>query len=132
MRWLWSVAGFSLMGVGIVGVSTPGMPGTVFLIMALYCFFKAGDERMRAKLLNNKQFGPTLRDWEEHKAISIKIKWIACLSIIFSCGFSCYIIPPVWVKVLVASLGLIGIAYILTRKTREHIPAPIAETPKAA
>lgn len=117
MRFLWLAGGYLLTGTGLVGYWLPGVPGTVFLIMALFCFYRGGDERMRAWLLNNKLFGATLRDWEENKAISLRIKWIASTCIAVSCGASSWMIPSIWAKVVIIILGLGGIAYTVTRNT---------------
>ncbi|MEZ5162273.1 MAG: YbaN family protein [Fimbriimonadaceae bacterium] len=132
MRALWLAGGYLLTGTGLVGYWLPGVPGTVFLIMALFCFYKGGDERMRAWLLNNRLFGATLRDWEENKAISLRIKWVACTCIAVSCGLSCIVIPPIWVKAVVAILGLAGIAYIVTRNTAVVKPVVVSKKTPAA
>lgn len=121
MRWAWNVLGLTCVGLGTTGLFVPGMPATVFFVIALYAFTKGANEKWRHKLLNHRVVGKTLRHWEEHRSISRRIKWVSCISILVSCGFSAFVIPPVAVKVLVVALGLAGIAYILTRKTTEDL-----------
>lgn len=123
MRWAWNLFGLTCVGLGTTGLFVPGMPATVFFIIALFAFTKGANEKWRNKLLNHRVVGSTLRHWEQHRSISRRIKWISCSCIVLSCGFSAVVIPPIWVKVLVVALGLAGIAYILTRKTTEDLEA---------
>lgn len=73
---LWTALGLLLTGIGFVNLFIPGMPTTVFLIMALFCF-KKGSSKFDAWLLNHKVFGPTLRDWERTKGIRPRTKKVA-------------------------------------------------------
>jgi uncharacterized protein len=121
MRAIWNGGGFCLVGIGTLGFFVPGLPATVFFILALYCFTKGANEVWRERLLNHKVVGSTLRHWEEHRSISRRIKWVSCLAIFVSVGFSVAVIPVLWVKGLVLAVGIAGIAYILTRKTTEDL-----------
>ena len=116
-RQCWTAVGLILVGIGFVGYVLPGLPGTVFLILALGAF-KKGSPEMEAWLLNHKWFGPTLRDFDENKWISARVKWIACSAIVIFCGGSLFSIKVVWAQIFVAALGVVGVAYILTRKTK--------------
>lgn len=123
MRWLWNLIGFACVGTGLVGIVIPGMPSTVFFIIALFSFTKGANEKWRSLLLNHPVVGPTLTHWEEHRSISRRIKWVACVSILVFCGASVWMIQNPWVKAVVAVLGLAGIAYIITRRTTEDLIA---------
>ena len=54
------------------------MPTTVFLLIAVWCFGRSSPA-LRAKLLANPRFGPTLRDWQDHGSISHRAKRAALL-----------------------------------------------------
>ena len=95
----------------------PGMPTTICLILAVACFSRS-HRGFELWLLNHKWFGAQLRDWEQNKWISTRVKAISCSAIVFFTVFSLFVIPPLWVKGVVALLALIGLVYILTRKTR--------------
>jgi uncharacterized membrane protein YbaN (DUF454 family) len=42
LRQLWFVCGIICVGLGIIGYILPIMPGTTFMIVALFCFAKSG------------------------------------------------------------------------------------------
>lgn len=102
-------------GLGIVGAVVPGMPTTVFLIIALWCFSKSS-ERFRHWLLNHRRFGPTLRAWHEHRCIPRKGKVCAVgtmscsmvLALVFYAGS--YTVPLIMALVM-TPVGL----WIVTR-----------------
>ena len=65
--------GWLCVGLGFVGVFVPGIPTTIFLIIALWAFTKSS-EKLRHWLLNHKRFGPILNNWQEHKVVPRKAK----------------------------------------------------------
>lgn len=118
MRILWNLAGFSLMGIGIVGYIVPGLPGTVFLIMAMACFLRGGNEKTRNWLLNHKWFGAILRDWDENKWMPLWVKWVSCSCIVvFGLG-SGLRMPWLWAQIAVLSATVFGVVYVVTRRTK--------------
>jgi uncharacterized membrane protein YbaN (DUF454 family) len=88
--------GMLCVGIGFVGLVTPGLPGFVFFIIALWAF-RNSSERLANWLLNNKYVGATLRDWDENRSIKKSTKIIAITSIWVAIGFTIYRIaikPP--------------------------------------
>ena len=65
--------GWLCVGLGFVGVFVPGIPTTIFLIIALWAFTKSS-EKLRHWLLNHKRFGPILNNWQEHKVVPRRAK----------------------------------------------------------
>jgi len=65
--------GLLCVGLGFVGVFVPGIPTTIFLIIALWAFTKSS-EKLRHWLLNHKRFGPILSNWQEHKVVPRRAK----------------------------------------------------------
>ena len=57
-----------------IGVITPGIPYSCFVVGAAYCFSK-GNERMHRWLYNHKLFGPFLTNWGEKRVFPIKMKF---------------------------------------------------------
>ena len=57
-----------------IGVITPGIPYSCFVVFAAYCFSK-GNERMHRWLYNHKLFGPFLTNWGEKRVFPIKMKY---------------------------------------------------------
>ena len=67
--------GLLCVGLGFVGVFIPGIPTTIFLIIALWAFTKSS-EKLRHWLLNHKRFGPILNNWQEHKVVPRRAKML--------------------------------------------------------
>ena len=65
--------GWLCVGLGFVGIFVPGIPTTIFLIIALWAFTKSS-EKLRHWLLNHKRFGPILNNWQEHKVVPRRAK----------------------------------------------------------
>jgi len=47
----WKILGFLSLGMAYIGVITPGIPYSIFVVFAAYCFSK-GSERMHAWIYN--------------------------------------------------------------------------------
>ena len=71
---LWTTAGFLSLGMAYVGVVTPGIPYSPFVVFAAYCFSK-GSERMHTWIYNHKLFGPFLTNWGEKRVFPLKMKY---------------------------------------------------------
>ena len=67
------IVGWLCVGLGFVGIFVPGLPTTIFLIIALWAFARSS-KRFHTWLLNHQRFGPILRNWESHKVVPIKAK----------------------------------------------------------
>ena len=119
MRFLWNGLGFLFLGVGIVGFIVPHMPGTVFLVIALGCFQRGANERLRKWMFEHRWFGKILTDWEENRSIPKNIKILATSCIVFFTTLTIFSGLIVWGKIVMALLGLYGIYYILSRATSE-------------
>ena len=65
--------GWICVSLGFIGIFVPGLPTTIFLIIALWAFTKSS-KRLRNWLLNHKRFGPILRNWQEHRVVPLRAK----------------------------------------------------------
>ena len=73
-RFLWKILGFLSLGMAYVGLVTPGIPYSCFVVFAAYCFAK-GSPKMHAWLYNHKIFGPFLTNWGEKRVFPTKMKF---------------------------------------------------------
>ena len=73
-KFLWKVLGFLSLGMAYVGLITPGIPYSCFVVFAAYCFAK-GSPKMHAWLYNHKIFGPFLTNWGEKRVFPTKMKF---------------------------------------------------------
>lgn len=70
----WNVLGFLSLGMAYVGLITPGIPYSCFVVAAAYCFSK-GSERMHRWIYNHKIFGPFLTNWNTKRVFPQKMKY---------------------------------------------------------
>ena len=70
------VAGWLCVVLAAAGVVLPLLPTTPFVLLASSCFIRSSP-RARKWLMNSRWFGPSLRDWNEHRAIRRSVKVLA-------------------------------------------------------
>lgn len=73
-KFLWNILGFLCLGLAYLGVITPGLPYSIWVVAAAYCF-SHGSERMHNWIMNHKLFGPFLRNWGEKRVFPQKMKY---------------------------------------------------------
>jgi uncharacterized membrane protein YbaN (DUF454 family) len=74
-RYLWFTLGMLSLAMAYIGIVTPGIPFSVFLVFSAYCFSKSS-KRMHDWLYNHKHFGPFLTNWVNHKVFPLKMKYM--------------------------------------------------------
>lgn len=99
--------GWVFVAVGIVGVILPGIPGTVFLIMAAAIFARTSP-RFEHWLLTHPKLGPPVTTWRRTGSIAPAIKVIAIGSMAASFVLIWFTAPPV--AILASGLCLAGSA----------------------
>ncbi len=106
--------GWACVALGLIGVVLPGLPTTVFMIVAAFAFGRASP-RLRQALLDHPVFGPPIIDWEERGAISRKAKILAVTTMIAVLAFSFVLGLAGWI-IAVQAVCLAGAAaFVLTR-----------------
>ena len=113
--------GWICVGLGFIGIFVPGLPTTIFLIIALWAFTKSS-KRLRNWLLNHKRFGPILRNWQEHRVVPLRAKILMVILQI-----SVVIIVQYTFDNLIISFGLAAIL-VLVASYVLSLPSKIAET----
>ncbi len=112
LRVLWVGLGCLFVGLGAIGAVVPGMPTTVFLVLAAACFIRSS-QRLYDWLISNKTFGPYLKDYREGKGIPRRAKVLALSMIVIFVSFAVfYAIEATQIKVLVGLIGLIGFLFV--------------------
>ena len=77
---LYIVLGSVMLAIGAVGVVVPGLPTTIFLILAAY-FFTHSSPRLYDWLMNNKIFGPIITNYTKYHGITSKDRKNALITI---------------------------------------------------
>ncbi|HEX6312468.1 MAG TPA: YbaN family protein [Acidimicrobiia bacterium] len=121
-RSLWFGAGWMAVGIGSVGVVVPGLPTTVFFIMAAACFARSSP-RFERWILDLPRIGPLVRDYRAGLGMPRRAKgWaIATMLVVATVSIVLTTDRPVLAGA-VAGLILVGIWVILFRvPTRERM-----------
>ena len=85
-KYLWMGLGFLSLGMAYVGVIVPGIPFSIFLVFAAYCFAKSSP-RMHAWIYNHKYFGPFLTNWTQKSVFPTKGKYAMIIVMSSSLAF---------------------------------------------
>jgi uncharacterized membrane protein YbaN (DUF454 family) len=126
-------------GLAAVGAFLPMLPTTPFLLLAAACFIRSSPALHR-RLLANPLFGPLLAQWQRDRSVprSAKLKAYVLVAITFSISIA--LADANWLRILLAVLGVVLIAFLAwlptaprpPRKnttTREHASPPAEELP---
>ncbi|WP_347303406.1 YbaN family protein [Croceibacterium sp. TMG7-5b_MA50] len=113
LRPLWTAAGLLLVGLGVVGVILPMMPGVVFFIGAAYCFAR-GNPAWEQRLLAHPQVGPHLVAWRTRRAISARGKRAAVAMMALAAALAWWLVGWPWAGVSSAALLAVAL-WIVTR-----------------
>ena len=71
----WNTLGFISLGLAYIGLITPGIPYSPFIVFSAYCFSK-GSERMHRWIYNHKIFGPFLTNWNTKRVFPQKMRYL--------------------------------------------------------
>ena len=69
------VLGWICLIMAYIGLVTPGIPFSIFLVGAAYCFARSS-KKFHDYMLNHKLFGPFIKDWGDGRVYPTKVKWI--------------------------------------------------------
>lgn len=98
-------------GLGGLGLVVPGLPATVFFILAAYCFSRSS-ERLLQWVLGLPKVGPLVRHYREGRGIPKTVKKAALGMMAVVGTISLVTLPSLWLKGLVLVLLLIGASVV--------------------
>jgi uncharacterized protein len=114
--------GFLCIAIGLVGIVIPGLPTTVFLLIAAWAFSRSSD-RFQRWLCEHPFLGPPVIAWRDHGAVPLKAKVLAIvmmaaslLVIVIYNGAGWML--PTFVGGIMAAVA----AYLVTRPTARRVP----------
>ena len=105
--------GWLCVGLAFVGTFVPGIPTTIFLIVALWAFAKSS-KKFHAWLLSHKRFGPILRNWEAHKVVPKKAKQLMVVFQIIAVMIFHYSIQNIYLTIGLIILLIFVARYVVS------------------
>ena len=91
-RRLFLVLGFVNLGLAYLGMITPGLPFSIFIVMSAYCFAKSSP-KMHAWIYGHPKFGPFLKNWTEKRVFPRKMKYLMIVTMTSTALFLFFTAP---------------------------------------
>ena len=113
-RYIWMTFGVLSVLLGAAGAVLPLLPTTPFLILAAFCFARSSPS-MHDWLMTHRQFGPMIRDWRDHGAISKRSKLVAVIMMAATLVLSLLMSVAWWIVAVQAAVLSCVAYFILTR-----------------
>lgn len=113
--------GLLALALGVIGYLVPGLPGTVFILIAAYLFARSSP-RLHGALLNHPRLGGFIRDYQAGNGVPAWVKVYASVMILLFAGSSTVLFAvrrdSLPLAVLVGALGAFGLVVVLRLPTR--------------
>jgi uncharacterized membrane protein YbaN (DUF454 family) len=102
------------LAIGIVGVFVPGLPTTVFVLMAAWAAARSSP-KFAAWLESYSITGPLIRQWKEGRYVPRKAKYAASLSMLFSALIMGLLHVNIWLIVVAGTCMLMVLIWLWSR-----------------
>lgn len=113
------LAGTGCIAAAIAGIFLPVLPTTPFLLVAAACYARAS-RRFYNWLLNNRLFGPTILEWQQHRSIRYRTKMVAIVMMALTLGSSIvFFVDERSTQSLLVALGLLLAFYMYRIPSRD-------------
>ena len=106
LKILFLLSGIVFAAVGIVGIATPLLPTTPFLLIAAACFARSSP-RFHNWLITHARLGPPIEDWQKSGCIRKPAKILATILIVVNAAFPLFVIQGITLPVR------IGVAVVM-------------------
>ena len=104
--------------LGYVGIVVPGLPTTVFILIAEWAFSKCST-KFTYWIENHRLFGPMVLNWQQYRGLSRRAKKVAILTIIPTFAFTIFVAFSIIGDLI---FGFFGIALCTWLATRPEPP----------
>jgi uncharacterized protein len=108
--------GFVSLILGIAGIFLPLLPTTPFLLLTAFCFIR-GSDHLYQRLIHNKVVGGYIFNYLEYRAVTKKTKFVALIWLWVSLCVSIWLLPQVFIKLILAAIGVAVSIHILSLRS---------------
>ncbi len=110
----WRLLALSSFVLGLIGVLLPGLPTVPFVLLSAFAAGK-GWPQFESWLLAHPKFGPPVRQWRQHGAVSRRAKWLASGMMLVSATLLWFSNAPLWLLLLVSAVLLSVLIWLWQR-----------------
>ena len=114
VRWALGLLAVLSLITGIVGIFVPGLPTTVFILIAGWAAARSSP-RLYSWLWQHKLFGPMLRNWHQGGYMSRKAKWSASAMMALCAIIVSISSAPLWAAILAISCMSVVLIWLWLR-----------------
>ena len=126
----WTMGGLVAVGIGGIGIVVPGLPTTVFFIIAAWAFSKSSP-RLEAWVLGLPRIGALVRDHRDGLGMPRRAKITAIVMIVVFAGLSAWLVGATPIGFGIAAAGILGVVFVWFRvPTKEDQLAATPERPQ--
>lgn len=130
VRWLWFLGGWVAVALGGIGIVVPGLPTTVFFIIAASCFARSSP-RFEQWVLDLPRIGPMVRDHRAGLGMPRRAKaWAVGTMLVFA-GASALAVGHLALSLTIMGFVAIGAWYVLCRVPTREATVRAPESPSA-
>jgi len=107
--------------LGVLGIFLPLLPTTPFLLLAAACFVRSSP-KFYQWLVDHPRLGSYILHYLNGEGIPKRAKFVSIMMIAGTISFSIWLVPILWVKVLLLVIALSVSTYILRQPTLASDP----------
>ena len=117
MKFLFAFLGSVSLVLGIMGVFLPVLPTTPFLLLAAALYMRSS-QRLYDWLMSHKHLGAYIRNFREHKALSLRVKVVSVTMVwvtLLYCAI--FVAKEWWMSAIFIAIATGVTVHILSFKT---------------
>ena len=112
-RYIYLLLGFLFTGIGLVGAYVPGLPTTIFMIIAAW-FFAQSSPRFRNWIMEHPRFGKIVNNWYDKMIFPLSAKIAMVVTMMISLAVT-LLITGNWVLTFGIGVCMAAVIFWATR-----------------
>jgi len=120
---IWFTLGMFCVGMAYIGVITPGIPFSIFLVIAAYSFARSS-EKMHNWIFSHKYFGPFLTNWYQYRVFPLYAKWSMVLvmsaTLVFTYWATGNLKLFLWTFAIMAAVAIWAVKYPSSKQEHDR------------
>ncbi len=121
MKWIWLAIGWLAVAIGGIAIIIPGLPTTVFMVFAAWCFSKSSP-RFEQWLLDLPGIGQLIRDFRDGLGMPKRSKVTALMMITIAVTISSIVLETWVLRGVVIGAGVVGLYWVGVRVPTRAVP----------
>ena len=122
LRFFLIMVGFLSTALAVMGMFLPLLPTVPLLLLAAACFARTSD-RFYTWLVNHRRLGPIVCTYMDGGGVPLRAKILTIAVLWISLGFSVWVVDPLWIRVLLGTIGVGVTAFMIYLPGEEKIVA---------